>query len=174
MKIEVQCCEGMERYQGQCLTRRCPTYVSASDEVDKSWVRLSTGFGNAPRMPDHGNYLAKIRNEISDAIEAAQSEGIVEKDVQLIARLSGEPKEYETSVGEIVARYEETVQNGRVLKWAILEGEAMKPKPGNRKGKASRFGVRRFDVTGGRGWTQQINKRRSITVYVGQWPQGTK
>ena len=62
--IEIQCCEGNEQYEGQCLKSKCPWYVKGKKKVDRRWPRMSTGFGNAYGEPKHNNYLGQIREDV--------------------------------------------------------------------------------------------------------------
>lgn len=64
MKVEINCCEGTELYEGQCLKSRCPLYMNAMKEVENSWPHLATGFGNAHGNPSHGNYLKKVKEKV--------------------------------------------------------------------------------------------------------------
>lgn len=59
--IEIKCCEGDEQYAGQCLKTKCPWYGAASQEVDRRWPRMSTGFGNAYDEPKHHDYLDQVQ-----------------------------------------------------------------------------------------------------------------
>lgn len=63
-KILINCCEGNEQYQGQCLKERCPFYVIAKQKVENRWPRIQTGFGNAHGEPKHENYLHQVHEDV--------------------------------------------------------------------------------------------------------------
>lgn len=65
MKVEVECCEGSEKYRDQCLRRKCPIYKEAEHEVDRRWPYMGTGFGNAYGNPGHGHYLEQVKEDIA-------------------------------------------------------------------------------------------------------------
>lgn len=72
MKVEINCCEGTEKYAGQCLKDHCPLYRNAWAEVHASWPHLATGFGNGYGNPSHGNFLSKVKANLQQAKKQEQ------------------------------------------------------------------------------------------------------
>lgn len=66
IKIELECCQGKERYSGQCLRDRCPVYREAKSDVNRTWPRMPTGFGNAWGEPRHKNYISEVINSLRE------------------------------------------------------------------------------------------------------------
>lgn len=67
MRIEVECCEGIENsYRDRCLRDKCLVYNSAREAVDRGWPWLPTGFGNAYGNPSHETYLSKVREQLRE------------------------------------------------------------------------------------------------------------
>ncbi|MBI5044461.1 MAG: hypothetical protein HZC02_00905 [Candidatus Levybacteria bacterium] len=64
-EIAIRCCEGNERYKGECLKDRCPVYSQARREVDRSWPYVGTGFGNLYGNPEESTYLAQTRGLVA-------------------------------------------------------------------------------------------------------------
>ena len=64
MRTEIECCEGLERYQEECLKDRCPEYRTAKDEIDRDWPYTATGFGNLHGWPSVAQYQEKVRENL--------------------------------------------------------------------------------------------------------------
>lgn len=60
MRAEIECCEGLEKYQGECLQRNCPIYKQAEEQVDHNWPYVGTGFGNLYGNPTANHYKRKV------------------------------------------------------------------------------------------------------------------
>lgn len=72
IKIEMECCGGDEKYEGQCLKDRCPLYSKASSKVYASWPFVSTGFGNLYGSPGHHNHLAQVKQDVKNKEETVE------------------------------------------------------------------------------------------------------
>jgi hypothetical protein len=68
-EIKITCCEGNEKYPGQCLKDKCPWYVAASQKVQNSWQRVSTGYGNLYGEPKHSDNLSQVRKDVKNDSE---------------------------------------------------------------------------------------------------------
>ncbi|KKR12024.1 MAG: hypothetical protein UT39_C0001G0079 [Candidatus Woesebacteria bacterium GW2011_GWA1_39_21] len=65
-KIEITCCDGVEKYPGICLKDGCPNYRKAREQVDSSWPYVGTGYGNLYGNPSISHYLAQVRKNIAN------------------------------------------------------------------------------------------------------------
>ena len=64
INLNIECCEGNENYDEQCLKLRCPVYRDCRNEVDSSWPRMPTGFGNVYGEPNHGHYMSAVKDKL--------------------------------------------------------------------------------------------------------------
>lgn len=73
MRIETECCEGIEsKYGMKCLQDRCPTYKGTKEVVDQGWPYVGTGFGNLYGNPGHDRYLAEVRASLKGNPQATR------------------------------------------------------------------------------------------------------
>ena len=173
MRIETECCEGIERYNRKCLKDRCPEYQTARDEIGKNWPYTGTGFGNLHGEPTHEMYLYRVRERAaSDYVASLPENRICDGPEGIVVRLSGQPGIYETENEQLKVDYEERSQlNGGIQKLAILQSDLLKPK--YREGKTTRDGLRKVCLRSlitpygeyeyGR---QPISKYASLVVYI--------
>lgn len=61
--VEIDCCEGNEESR-RCLRDRCPIYVEAKWNIQKSWSYVGTGFGNLYGEPTHRQFLNEVAANI--------------------------------------------------------------------------------------------------------------
>ncbi|MDO8638870.1 MAG: hypothetical protein Q7R43_04810 [Candidatus Daviesbacteria bacterium] len=71
MKIEMRCCEGEDRYRGDCLKNRCPIYDKAEEQLKPSHRGYTgTGFGNLNSSgPSHESCLSQVRYNLLRALK---------------------------------------------------------------------------------------------------------